>query len=113
MYAYLSVFLFISFPIYLLLITFSSEDAPSDIHITSEGCFKEEATDLALPDIFYNELAPELPNFGKSLLPQSCEDYEAEFPDFLRKCARKANENGWQYFGVRELGENLMKQIIK
>ena len=108
---YLRSYLFIYFPIFFLLI--SSENAPSDVDITPVGCYKENASDLAMQDIFYNELGPEMPNFAKSLLPQSSENYNAEFPDFLLKCARKAKENKWEYFGVRELGEKLMYQIFK
>ena len=75
------------------------------------GCYKEVGSDLAMQDIFHNELSPELPNFDGNVLPDSSDDYIAAFPDFLCKCARKAAENKWGYFGVRELGELQMKQM--
>jgi len=111
LYTYLSACLFISF-LFSLAYFFTSEGAPSDVDITPVGCYKEDATDPVMQDIFYNELGPEMPNFAKSLLPRSSEDYKAKFPDFLLKCARKAKENKWKYFGVRDHGEKLKKQII-
>lgn len=102
---YLSICLFISFPISLLLITFSLEDGSCEINFTPVGCYKENPTDLAMQEIFQNEVSPELPSFDGNVLPESSEDYEAAFPDFLCKCARKATENEWDYFGVRDFGE--------
>ena len=54
--------------------------------------------------IFHNEAAPDKPNFAGNML-QFSEKYEVDFPEFLCRCARKAQINGWEYFGVRELGE--------
>lgn len=102
---YLSICLFISFPVSLLLITFSLEDGSCEINFTPVGCYKENPTDLAMQEIFHNEVSPELPSFDGNVLPESSEDYEAAFPDFLCKCARKATENEWDYFGVRDFGE--------
>ena len=97
--------------IYKLLTTFSLEDGSCEINFTPEGCYKENGADLAMQEIFHNEVSPELPYFDGNVLPDSIDDYIAYFPDFLCKCARKAAENEWQYFGVRELGELLIKQI--
>ena len=103
--------LLIPFPIYLFTITFFLEDGSCEINFTPVGCYKEVRSDLAMQDIFHNEVSPELPNFDGNLVPDSNEDYIAAFPDFLCKCARKAAENGWGYFGVRELGELQIKQM--
>ncbi|KAL9976290.1 hypothetical protein ACROYT_G013573 [Oculina patagonica] len=75
-----------------------------EVDITPVGCYKEDANDLAMQEIFRNEVEPEKPNFAGNLLPEASADYAAAFPDFLCKCAREAKENGWEYFGVRELG---------
>lgn len=96
--------------IYLLLITFSLEDGSCEINVGPVGCYKENGTDLAMQEVFHNEVSPGLPNFDGNLLPDSSDDYIAAFPDFLCKCARKAAENKWEYFGVRELGELLTNQ---
>ena len=74
-----------------------------EVGITPVGCFKEDPNNLAMADIFYNENAPELPNYGGNLL-QLSENYAADFSEFLCKCARYAKENAWEFFGVRELG---------
>jgi len=79
------------------------KDAPCEIGITPIGCYQEDPSNLAMKDIFYNEAIPGKPNFGGILLQEST-NYTADFPKFLCKCARYARENGWQYFGVRELG---------
>ena len=99
------------FPAHLLFITFSLEDGSCEINFTPVGCYKEDGSDLAMQEIFHNEVSPELPNFDGNVLPDSSDDYIAAFPDFLCKCARKAAENEWGYFGVRELGELQIKQI--
>ena len=56
-----------------------------------------------MQDIFHNEAAPDKPNFSGNML-QFSEKYEVDFPDFLCRCARVAKQNGWEYFGVRDLG---------
>ncbi|XP_020601595.1 uncharacterized protein LOC110040659 [Orbicella faveolata] len=80
------------------------KDGSCEINFTPVGCYKEDGSDLAMQEIFHNEVSPELPNFDGNVLPDSSDDYIAAFPDFLCKCARKAAENEWGYFGVRELG---------
>lgn len=69
------------------------------------GCYMEDANDLAMQEIFYNEGDPRKPNFAGSLLPVSSEEFAAEFPNFVCRCAREAKINGWEYFGVREPGK--------
>ena len=102
-----SACIFIYLPVCLVY-----EGAPSDVHITPAGCYKEDAANPAMQVTFYNEFGPEMPNFAKRLLPQSSKDYKDKFPAFLLKCARKAKENKWEYFAVREHGEKFKKQII-
>lgn len=78
-------------------------DGSCEVDISPVGCYKEDSAIPAMGEIFHNEAAPDKPNFVGNMI-QSVDNYEAYFPDFLCKCARKARENGWEYFGVRELG---------
>lgn len=78
-------------------------DGSCEVDISPVGCYKEDAANPAMGEIFINEAAPEKPSFDGNMIQWS-KNYEAEFPYFLCKCARKARENGWEYFGVRELG---------
>ena len=80
------------------------EDGSCDVDITPVGCYKEEPANPAMKDIFYNEAIPGKAKFGGKLLLWS-DNYAADFPEFLCKCARYARENGWEYFGVREMGK--------
>ena len=85
-----------------------------EVDISPVGCYKEDVATPALGEIFHNEVAPDKPNFAGTMI-QSVDNYEAYFPDFLCKCARKARENGWEYFGVRELGretENISYGLL-
>jgi len=54
-------------------------------------------------EIFHNEGAPDQPNYDGKMLPFSNE-YKTHFPEFLCRCARVAKQNGWEYFGVRDMG---------
>ena len=59
-----------------------------------------------MDEIFYSEKLPGTPNYGGNSLHTS-QNYKADFPEFLCRCARYAKLSGWQYFGVKvlELGE--------
>lgn len=83
-------------------------DGSCEVDISPVGCYKEDSAIPAMGEIFHNEAAPDKPNFVGNMI-QSVDNYEAYFPDFLCKCARKARENGWEYFGVRELGREIGK----
>ena len=73
------------------------------------GCYKENKDNLAMEHIFHNEADPDKPNFAGNMLEFS-DKYEADFPEFLCKCARQALIKGWEYFGVRELGEEQFQK---
>ena len=83
---------------------FSPEGAPCDINVTPVGCFKDDPNNSAMDEIFYSEKLPGTPNYGGNSLHTS-QNYKADFPEFLCRCARYAKGSGWQYFGVKELGE--------
>ena len=85
-------------------IIFSLGDGSCEVNISPVGCYKENKENLAMQGIFHNEAAPDKPNFSGYML-QFSENYEEDFSEFLCRCARKAQINGWEYFGVRELGE--------
>ena len=85
-------------------------DGSCEVDISPVGCYKEDAANPAMGEIFINEAAPEKPSFDGNMIQWS-KNYEAEFPDFLCKCARKARENGWEYFGVRELGKKNIARV--
>lgn len=59
-------------------------------------------------EIFYNEVVLDKLNFVGNMI-QFVDNYEVYFLDFLCKCVRKVRENGWEYFGVRELGREIGK----
>lgn len=77
--------------------------APCDINVTPVGCFKDDPNNSAMDEIFYSEKLPGMPNYGGNSLHTS-QNYKADFPEFLCRCARYAKGSGWQYFGVKELG---------
>ena len=83
---------------------FSPEGAPCDINVTPVGCFKDDPNNSIMDEIFYSEKLPGTPNYGGHSL-HSSQNFKADFPEFLCRCARYAKGSGWQYFGVKELGE--------
>lgn len=86
------------------LIIFYLGDGSCEVNISPVGCYKENKEILAMQGIFHNEAAPDKPEFAGNML-QFSDKYEVDFPEFLCRCARKAQIFGWGYFGVRELGE--------
>lgn len=78
-------------------------DGSCEVNISPVGCYKENKENLAMQGIFHNEAAPDKPEFAGNML-QFSDKYEVDFPEFLCRCARKAQIFGWGYFGVRELG---------
>lgn len=79
------------------------KDGSCEVEINPVGCYKENKHHLAMQDIFHNEAAPDKPNFAGNVIHFS-DKYEVEFLEFLCRCARVAKRNGWEYFGVRDLG---------
>lgn len=90
---------------------FLPEGAPCDIDVTPVGCFKDDPNDPTMDEIFYSQKLPGTPNYGGNSLHTS-QNYKADFPEFLCRCARYAKGSRWQYFGVRELGEFGTEFII-
>ena len=98
----LFVCLLVSF-LYLFNLISPTEDGSCEVEINPVGCYKEKENHLAMQHIFHNEALPSKPNFVGNMLPFSGK-YEVEFPEFLCRCARVAKQNGWEYFGVRDMG---------
>ena len=97
------LFLFLSFFSYLFNLISPTEDGSCEVEINPVGCYKENKENLAMQGIFHNEAAPDKPEFAGNML-QFSDKYEVDFPEFLCRCARVAKRNGWEYFGVRDLG---------
>lgn len=95
----------LSFYLFCFLISLISptEDGSCEVEIKPVGCYKEVEGHLAMGDIFHNEGAPDQPNYDGKMLPFS-KEYKTHFPEFLCRCARVAKQNGWEYFGVRDMG---------
>ncbi|XP_068717099.1 uncharacterized protein [Montipora capricornis] len=80
------------------------KDATCEVTIVPVDCYKDDPTNPVMKDIFYNEASPGEPNFGGKILQWSA-NYTEDFSSFLCKCGRYARQNGWEYFGVRRMGQ--------
>ena len=90
---------------YLQLLRFTLARPKCEIKYESLGCYKavDQGDSLAMPELLHNELSPSIDKFNGYVLHFDA-NWETMYPQLLCRCARVAEEKGYQNFAIRNRG---------
>lgn len=74
-----------------------------DVDFLTIGCYRDKTNQRALPKYIYNERDPSVPTYGGRRIDWM--NWNQYFPGFVCRCAQKAQEWGYDLFGVQFYGE--------
>ena len=67
------------------------------------GCWKDKRKDRALPKLIMTDRDPGSPHFSNILIPWGA--YKAYLSQLICRCAKKAEDKGFVYFGIQFYGK--------